>query len=74
MSPEGSDGLFGSVGARKLGHLLTGCMEIGGIVAFGEGLQHPPEQLPGFGNPSLAASMRPARRHNSARRARQGGR
>ena len=50
MSPEGVDGRFDSVGARKLGHLLAGRTEIGGVVAFAEGLQHPAEHPPGLGD------------------------
>ena len=46
MSPEGVEGRFDSVGARKLGHLLAGRTEIGGIVVFAEGLQDPAEQPP----------------------------
>ena len=54
MSPEGVDGRFDSVGARKLGHLLAGRTEIGGVVAFAEGLQHPAEQPPGLVAPAPA--------------------
>ena len=50
MSPRASD----STGARELGHLLAGRTEIGGVVAFGEGLQHLAEQPSGLVAPAPA--------------------
>ena len=53
-SPRAVDGGFDSIVARELDHLLAGRTEIGGVVAFGEGFQHPAEHLSGLVAPGPA--------------------